>query len=229
MSGLRGVIFDLDDTLFDCSGQLTEPARQRASALLCSDVANVMPDELTHLQNKLSKQLGSTGAIRQIGVRYSVADAVVESALQSYNRDDVPDILPYPDAIVTLDAILTAGIRVSLVTTGRPTRQLAKIERLGLLRYFEPGRNVFIHDPASGKPDKGTQMEAAIEASRLTPMETACIGDKLDADIRVGNRLGLTTVRIRKGRQRDAEPSSPEETPDFDVLELNKLPAILHI
>jgi FMN phosphatase YigB (HAD superfamily) len=229
MIGLRGVIFDLDDTLFDCTGQLTEPARQRASDILCSDLANVTPDELTHLQNRLSKQLGSTGAIREIGARYLVANAMVESALQSYNRDDVPEILPYPDAIETLDSILRANIRISLVTTGRSTRQLAKIERLDLLRYFEPGRNVFIHDPASGNPNKDIQMKVAIEAGLLAPAETACIGDKLDADIRVGNRLGLTTVRIRKGRQRDAEPSTPEETPDFDVLELSELPTILYL
>jgi putative hydrolase of the HAD superfamily len=154
---------------------------------------------------------------------------MLESALQSYNRDDVPEILPYPDAIETLDEILTADIRISLVTTGRSTRQLAKIERLDLLRYFEPGRNVFIHEPAAGNPDKGSQMKVAIEAGLLTPAETACIGDKLDADIRVGNRLGLTTVRIRKGRQRDTEPSTPEETPDFDLLELSQLPPILNI
>jgi len=34
MSGIRAVIFDLDDTLYDCTGQLVESARRRAAAAM---------------------------------------------------------------------------------------------------------------------------------------------------------------------------------------------------
>ena len=82
MSTIRGLIFDLDDTLFDCTGQLTEPARQRASSILARDLPNVHPDHLTTLQRDLSTRAGSTAAIRQIGKRYGIADAVEQGVVQ---------------------------------------------------------------------------------------------------------------------------------------------------
>jgi FMN phosphatase YigB (HAD superfamily) len=227
--GIRGVIFDLDDTLFDCTGQLTEPARLRASEILASSIPGTTTQHLTSLQTELSTSLGSSGAIQEIGARYSLDSSLVDDALSTYNRDDVPNILPYPDAIDTLDQILSQKRALLLVTTGRTPRQLAKVERLGLSSYFELGRNLYVHEPDDAHPTKEAEVRLALASANLLPEESLSVGDKLDADVRVGNLIGTQTVRIRKGRQRDLEPANPTETPDFDIRELGELLPILHV
>jgi FMN phosphatase YigB (HAD superfamily) len=151
----------------------------------------------------------------------------VEDALSIYNRDDIPGIVPYPDAIASLEAILDENKIILLVTTGRRNRQLAKVEQLGLSRFFEPDGNLFVHEPDTDHPTKKAEMLQALASARLSPKECISIGDKLDADVTLGNLIGMTTVRIRKGRQRNWDPSTDDETPDHNIRELIELVSIL--
>ena len=223
MRPLRGVIFDLDDTLFDCTGQLTEPARRRAAAVLSSHTPDATDQELTALQSDLAERLGSSGAIHKIGLRYRLPSSVVDEALLTYNRDHVPDIHPHPHALDTLGALLSEGLVLSLVTTGQRNRQLCKVDRLGLTPYFKEDRNVFIHEPDQEHPHKSKQLVEALTSSGLRASETLSVGDKLDSDIRIGNQMGLITVRIRKGRQSHLEPTGPAEEPVHDIRDLREL------
>lgn len=229
MSNMRGVIFDLDDTLFDCTGQLTQPARVRAAEVLAEYITQTTQQQLTSLQTDLSEKFGSSGAIREIGSRYQLPSSAVEDALSNYNRDDIPKIVPYPDAITSLETILDENKIILLVTTGRRNRQLAKVEQLGLSQFFEPNRNLFVHEPDSDHPTKKAKILQALASARLSPEECISIGDKLDSDVTVGNLIGMTTVRIRKGRQRNWDPSTDEETPDHEIRELIELLGILQL
>tara|TARA_A100001037_G_scaffold139931_1_gene126811 strand:- start:566 stop:1264 length:699 start_codon:yes stop_codon:yes gene_type:complete len=222
---IRGVIFDLDDTLFDCTGQLTEPARQRASAVLVQDSPTHDVEALTELQTDLAGRLGSSGAIREIGRLHGIPDATVAEALETYNRDDVPPITSFPDAIETLDGLVALGVTLTCVTTGRRGRQLAKVDRLGLDRYFSEGQNLYIHDdPDTPKDD---DLNRALSDAGLLPDQALSVGDKLDTDVAAGNRIGVTTVRYRHGRQKNAEPETEIERPDHDILRLADLISII--
>lgn len=227
MSPIRGVIFDLDDTLFDCTGQLTEPARRRAASVLSSHTPDATDHDLTTLQRELSDLLGSSDAIREIGTRYGLTSSVVDEALLTYNRDDVPAIKAYPDATSTLDTLSDQGLILSLVTSGRRSRQFSKVDRLALSAYFEADRNIFIHEPDKSHPHKDKQLREALASAGLLAEETLSVGDKLDSDIRIGNQLGLITVRIRKGRQRHIEPTDPAEEPAYDIRDLGELIPII--
>ncbi len=224
---IRGVIFDLDDTLFDCTGQLTEPARRRAADILARQIPDVSSDDLATRQSELADRKGSSEAIRLIGRHHALSSATVEEALQSYNRDEVPPIETFSDTIPTLEMLTVKGVQLSLVTTGRRSRQLSKVERLGLQAYFQEDLNLFIHEPDEKHPHKGKQLLAALDSAGNRARETLSVGDKLDADIRIGNRFGLVTVRIRHGRQKHKEPTEQLEQPDYDIAELRELISIL--
>ncbi len=223
MIPLRGVIFDLDDTLFDCTGQLTEPARRRAAAVLSIHTSDATDHDLTCLQNDLAEHLSSSDTIREIGNRYGLPSSVVEEALLTYNCDDVPEIHAYSHALSTLEALVSEGLLLSLVTTGRRKRQLEKVDRLGLSAYFKVTENVFIHQPDKDHPHKEKHLKEALAASGLRAAETLSVGDKLYSDIHIGNQMGLITVRVRKGRQRLLEPTTSTEEPAYDIEELKEL------
>lgn len=222
---IRGVIFDLDDTLFDCTGLLTVPARDRAARALAPHTGLEIA-QLVDLQTDLAAEVGSSEAIRSIGRTHNLPDDLITTVLETYNRDDVPAIDPFPDGIETVETLRGWELFVAVVTTGRRTRQLAKLERLGLAHYFTEDRNLFIHDDPT-QPDKGPQLLRAISTGDLAPSETLSVGDKLDADVAVGNRLGLITVHYRHGRQADRAPADASEQPAYQIERLKALLTIV--
>jgi FMN phosphatase YigB (HAD superfamily) len=57
--------------------------------------------------------------------------------------------------------------------------------------------------------------------------EAIVIGDSIRDEIRIGNRLGCTTIRLLRGKFKDEKPSSPEEQPDYEAKDMSELVAII--
>src|SRR5439155_2828598 len=81
---------------------------------------------------------------------------------------------------------------------------------------------------AIGKPEPYT-LEEILRLASGRPEDAVMIGDRLDTDIRVGRRLGLTTVLPLTGVTTPAvlAATPPEERPDHVVDSLEALPALL--
>jgi len=81
---------------------------------------------------------------------------------------------------------------------------------------------------AIGKPEPYT-LEEILRLAAGRPEEAVMVGDRLDTDIRVGRRLGLTTVLPLTGVTTPAvlEATPAEERPDYVVDSLEELPALL--
>ena len=93
---IRGIIFDLDDTLFDCTGQLTQPARRRAAQILASAHPDLSIETGYQQQVSLSQTHGSSEAIRILGTQYNIPANIVERALNAYNPHTVENHHPFP-------------------------------------------------------------------------------------------------------------------------------------
>ncbi len=224
--GIKAVIFDLDDTLFDCTGQLTEPARRRAAEQLADAIPTLSVEALRRLQARLADEHGSGGAIREIGRRYCLPPSHIEGALRAYNRSEVEAISPFTDVPETLAELRRRGYRLSLVTTGRPDRQRRKIHLLGLHPFFnEAHATLVLHDDCR-EPLKDAALQRATVLLALPPPQVLSVGDKLDAEIAASNRLHLATARLRHGRQKHRLPQTPEERPDYEI---DRISDLLHI
>lgn len=219
---VKGIIFDLDDTLFDCSGQLAGPARQRA-AILMAKAAGLAPEPLCAQLADLSETHGSGGAIRTLGQMHSLPDPVVERALAAYNTGDVETIAPFPDVCPTLAELARRTYALSVVTSGNPDRQRRKIHLLGLAsRFDEAHGTLVIHDDRESA-DKTPFLQQAASHMGLPCRAILSVGDKLDAEIAASNRLGMTTVRFLHGRQKNRAPQTPDERPHFEIRALSSL------
>jgi FMN phosphatase YigB (HAD superfamily) len=109
-----------------------------------------------------------------------------------------------------------------LLSAGDPFLQHRKLKYLNIYEYFP--RKVYLY-----KPESKTQALADIVAEAgCSPSGIAVIGDRLDLEIAVGNKLGCTTVRVRLegGKHSHLEPGLLE-TPTYtvaDFVELMQLP-----
>jgi 4-nitrophenyl phosphatase len=83
-------------------------------------------------------------------------------------------------------------------------------------------------DPMLGKPSVET---AGAVSDRLDadPADCVVVGDRLDTDIALGERLGARTVLVRTGAHDEDDIASHDATPDQVIDALGDLPAVLEL
>lgn len=84
-----------------------------------------------------------------------------------------------PRAIETLEHFRSHGVRLGMATNGSTVAQRAKIERFGLVPYFE--RIIVEEEFGLGKPHRKVY-EALFVAFRADPAKTWSVGDNLEWD-----------------------------------------------
>ncbi len=81
-------------------------------------------------------------------------------------------------------------------------------------------------DRVMGKPSPEA-VEAATDALELPPEDCLMVGDRLDTDIALGERAGMTTVLVLTGITDRADVEESDFTPDHVVDSLADVPALL--
>ena len=226
-ANIRGIIFDLDDTLFDCTGQLTQPARRRAAQILVSAHPDLSIETGYQQQVTLSQTHGSSEAIRILGTQYNIPAKVVEQALHAYNPRNVEAITLFPDVPPTLATLVQRRYRLALVTSGNPDRQREKVRLLGLYDYFSEADNTLILHDDRKSGDKTPSLIQATKTISLSHAQILCVGDKLTDEITTANALGMTTVHMRHGRQKNRKPETSAEQPDIEIDRISQLLPLL--
>ena len=223
---IKGIIFDLDDTLFDCMGQLNPPARCRAARILASACPDLSVETACQQQELLAQRHGSSEAICVLGGQYGISSRIVKRALDAYYSRTVEAIAPFPDALDTLATLVQRGYALALVTAGLPERQREKVHLLGLGDYFSETDNTLILCDTR-KTDKGPCLAQAAKTLALPYAQILCVGDKLTEEIAAANTLGMTTVRMRHGLQKHRTPQTPIEQPDCEIDRISQVLSLL--
>lgn len=98
-----------------------------------------------------------------------------------------------------------------------------KLNRLGMSGYFDVVIVAPIHGWSKREPEP---FNAALEELEAAPAETAVVGDRPAVDFVQPNRMGLLTVRVRRGRYATVRASTAAE-PDHVVDCLSSVPDVL--
>ena len=220
------MIFDLDDTLFDCTGSLVAASRRRAAGALVTSGLRMTEQEAVALQEELDEAHGPHFLVfDEIGREYGLSREAVDAAYHAYNSDEVEDIETFPDVRPTLRQLRRQGVRCFLVTSGLYRRQSTKIGKLGLAEEFD---QIIINDVERGVP-LSECLRYLFEKYNLVPPEVLVVGDRPQEEIRVGNELGTGTARFLHGKFSEAEPRDQLETPQYYVNRIFQIPAIVRL
>jgi len=124
----------------------------------------------------------------------------------------------FPGAHDAIDALKALGVKLALVTNGAAGIQRAKIERFALTHRFDhiqiEGEHGF------GKPDERAYQHA-MQALGVTPPETWMIGDNLEWEIEVPQRLGIYAIWI--DAHGEGLPAEATVKPDRIIRSLTEL------
>lgn len=223
---IDAVVFDLDDTLIDTSGQLVPAALRVAAEAMVA--AGIDADAATlhgHLVERASAGLGADyfgTAVARFGTRDSASgEEIAARGRRAYLTADVgcPPLLP---GAVSLLERLRDRARLFLVTAGDPDTQRRKVTRLGIAPRFDEIRWVASVDGE----DKFAALAALLDTHALTAERCVVVGDRVGGEIHDANRLGMISVWIRRGEFREREPRNQGEVPGHVVRDVAELTAL---
>lgn len=183
-SKVRGVIFDLDDTLYSEKEYVKSGYKAVSDYLgggfedklwLCFENGRPAIDELI-------KELGR--------------DNDKEVLLNIY-RSHKPIIHLYEGVVSVIEKLKQQEIKVGIITDGRSKGQRNKIEALGL---FDVVDDVIITDELGGiqfRKPCDIAFRIMITKWRLDPSEVIYVGDNVNKDFQAPRQLGMKTIWFR--------------------------------
>ena len=205
MSGLLA-LFDLDGTLF-----LThDPLSGRALVVTLEQLYDVAvpaeaPANVEHLG--LSSKRIARNVLRAVGVADAQIDerldqwceAFAERYVELLSRSDTSGWQARPGAAEGLARLQAEGVRIALVTGNPEPMARARLQRLGLERFFPRGHGAF----GCEAEERGALLELAREREGGWPATaTAEVGDTPE-DVATAKAAGLRSIAVTSHRTGD--------------------------
>jgi len=225
---IRCVIFDLDDTLYDCLGQRVPATHRHAAQAMVKAGLKASADAvyrarmrafrtdpmLRHIDAEVTRHFGAENP-----------EEISRIAREAYFNCPVGKLTLFPGSLPVLRFLAKRGVRNFIVSFGEPKIQHAKVKALEL--DSEPSVEKIYYADRSNVLTKEAAFRKIQRRSRLAPSEILIVGDRPAREIRAGKELGMHTVRLHHGEFKSQMPVGPEEEPDYvigNISEVRKLP-----
>jgi len=186
---IRSVLFDLDGTLVDSLGDLTDAVNHVRQAFAEPPLTT---DAVCTMIGK-----GAVNLLQQALPGHNSSD--IEHALQLflvYNAAHIADKSRlYPGVIVMLETLQAKEIRLAVVSNKSEALSVLILNALGIRDYFESisGGDTFLECKPSPLP-----LLRVIEQLGVTVRECIMVGDSIN-DIQAGNMAEIATVGCNWG------------------------------
>jgi len=221
---IRGVIFDLDDTLYleaDYAKSGMDFIGRWASEELGVEG---FAEELHRLWNENIRTKTFDIALKNIGIKLERAQ--IKEMVSQY-RQHKPNIFLQDDARLVLD-ILKDDYVLGLITDGYEVAQRNKIEALKLHEWMS---QIIVTDSLGPDCWKPSQIPYKLmeEKVNLDAFECVYIGDNVKKDFVTARARGWKTVQVNRAGKVHADPDQIGSSykADITVNSLKGLPAIL--
>ncbi len=209
---IKAIIFDLDDTLYDCSGTLVLKSKKLAAKII-SKAIKCSETEALKLQLEFEDRLGPKANIsREIANLHNLPEEFCKEIANTINSLDVRGTVLFPDTMDSINELKRVGYKVFLVTFGNREMQEKKIKVLGLERAFD---EIIITENPHGKEKCFKEI---LSKYYLKPEQVLCVGDKIKDEIEVGKRLGMSTALMRHGRHYNFYKSAINDSTPYSYI-----------
>lgn len=219
---VEAIIFDLDDTLVDTFTSLITPLETEAAGEM---VAAGMGESDSSRVIELILQLrrDDPDRIEELLLeKFPQAEAKALEARRAVFTRASPDPLKIEPAVKAMLRELAERYDTYLVTTGRTEFQNRKLDLLGIRELFK-GIAVL----ASGSEETKESWMASLMRDRYHPQSVIVVGNRLDNEIKAGNRLGMITVWVKYGEGSGLSPSDDTGEPDYIISDIKEFPELL--
>jgi putative hydrolase of the HAD superfamily len=227
---IRGVVFDMDDTLYP-EMQFVQGGLA-AAAKAAGERFGVDYHELLQRMNvALEHDLAVYGRARTVFDEALAACNIADDPatigwLVSVYRTHTPTLEPFADVRPAL-RVISGQAQIALITDGPGAVQRAKFDSLGLTKFFAEAIFTDEHGPDAGKPST-TAFELVEVLMGLPGPALAYVGDNPTKDFVGARKLGWKTLRVRRAGGLHAQiEAQPGFEADAEVASLAEVTAML--
>jgi len=220
---IKCVLFDIDDTLYDTSLQMSEARLNAVKAMIEAGLpANI---EIAYrVLEEIVKEFGRhynqhfDRLLERLGLQWN--PRVIAAGVTAYRETSSVYLKPYSDTVPTLLKLRESGYQLGIISEGRAVKQWQKLIQLGIQHLFH---RVLVSEEIKEDTVTPEMFKLVLKALDAFPEETVFVGNRLDTDILCANRAGVISVRMRKGKHRVEEPKSPEMAPKYEISKISEI------
>jgi putative hydrolase of the HAD superfamily len=192
MSTVKGLLFDLDGTLFDRESCVRELVVAQQQAFQ-RELAGIAPElYCTRVLTLDAHGYGKKDAVyRKIVEEFALPEALGPRLIADFwQRYDGASQL-FEDVLPALTAFHSAGLRLAIITNGATARQQSKVDRLGIGELFQA---VQISERESVRKPEREAFERTLRKLGLQASEAWHIGDHPELDVAAAAAVGVAPV-----------------------------------
>ena len=215
MVKIKAIIFDLDDTLHDASYLSQKSVPEVIQKMKDLGVKVSLEEGMENFRELIRNDPGNK--FDKLAEMHGLENngEIMKAVRFVYKHPRLDNMKIFPGTLPALKE-LKGKFRLVLLSQGQPDSQNKRVDALGIRDYFE-----FILTPMTGK--KPEAFDEALGRLNLHPEEIIVVGDRIDAEIKIANDLGMKTVRFRFGKYEKIEPKDDSERADFEIKNLREL------
>lgn len=221
MTKVKGVIFGINDVLYDASLQTANARLSAVKAMIAAglpvdietgyrtleEIVNEFgPDNTRHF-DKLQERLG---------LKWN--PAVVASGVVAYRETSPVFLKPYPDTVPTILKLRDMGFKLGCASAGKSVKQWQKLINLGLQHSFHA---VVVSEDLGLEVFNKAVIDRTVRELKVEVMDTVFVGAHPDGEIAAANDAGVISVRVRKGNSKLEKASTSQ--PKHEISKLSEI------
>ena len=220
---IKGVIFDLDNTLLDFM-KMKEVAVK--SAIRGMIEAGLEIDEIESFKDIISiyEEFGwENQKVFDVFLNKSIGyvdNKFLAAGIVAYRRAREANLLAYPNVNRTLVNLTKLGIKLAVVSDAPSREAWMRIYYLNLYHFFDA---VITFDDSGERKPSSTPFEMALKKLKLKPQDSLMIGDWPDRDVVGAKQIGMRTAFAVYGDTFGTKYSGA----DWDIQDISEIITII--
>lgn len=225
MAKIKGLFFDIDDTLYDSTKLATLARKNSIRAMIDAGLPEKDELKVFEVLERVIERFGSNYSkhydelVKEIGGRWN--PKIIASGVVAYEHTKVGYLKPFPKVVPTL-LEMKKKYKLGILSNGLAIKQWEKLIGLGVHHFFDIV--VTSEEEEFEKPDVRI-FRHATEKMGLKPDDCIMVGDRLDSDIVGAYESGMHTVLIQKKKLR--KTTTKDVNPEFEIEDISELLGIL--
>ncbi|MCS7249470.1 MAG: HAD-IA family hydrolase [candidate division WOR-3 bacterium] len=219
---IKGVIFDLDNTLIDFV-KMKDLAIEAAINYMIDAGLNMDKEEIKKEIYKIYEEKGieyqevfQDFLLKKFG---EIDYKILAAGIVGYRRAKDFSLVPYPHTEYTLLELIKRGLKLAVISDAPKLQAYLRLCYLGFLNYFDCV--VAYEDTKKKKPDPEPFL-LVLKKLNLEPKEVIMVGDWRERDIIGAKLVGIKTAFARYGDTFNTKESNADYELN-DIIEIIKI------
>jgi putative hydrolase of the HAD superfamily len=220
---IRGVLFDLDNTLLDFMLMKQASIEAAVSAMVDAGMPMLRQDAFQRIYELYDRVGIEHQEIFNLFLKQQF-DAVnykwLASGIVAYRRARNGTLVTYPHVRPTLFELMRRGLKLAVISDAPRLGAWLRLCQLDLHHIFDP---VVAHEDTGQRKPSSVPFYRALHTMELKPEEVIMVGDWPERDMVGAKQLGIKTVFARYGHTKGQTVSGA----DYDIDDIGELIGVL--